>query len=254
VEHVVVVATLGAPRRGLLERRRTRAADPQPEPEAVATGRATVVLAAHPLADDAAGEEWLAARRGAEEGQAEVADAIAVLNRAIEAHRLAAADPHVREVAAGQALVARVGYGRGEQVAEGRWTAALTVPAPGGRQRRSAALRPQERVAALLAGRDRALACEELLLRVRADLDRGRPREAALGLRVALEAALAELADTPVADMPARVAELRDRREAVADAANAAVRGELSEGQRAAVDATADRLAAALRARSAAGV
>jgi hypothetical protein len=250
----VVLETVGAARRGLMERRRTRAAEPLPEPEAVATGRATIVLAGEEVPDAAAGESWLGARRDVAVGQAEVAGAVAVLNRAIEAHRVAAADPHVHEVSPGQALVARVGYGRGDQVAEGRWTAAVTVPAPGGRRRRAAALRPQERVAALLAGRDRVLACEELVLRARADLDRGRPREAALELRVALEAGLAELAEVPdVPDMPERLAELRDRREAVAEAANAAVRGELSGEQRDAVDATVERLAAALRARTAAG-
>lgn len=253
VEHVVVLETLGAARRGLMERRRTRPAGPQPEPETVATGRATVVSTAHPLADEAAGAAWLDARRGAEAAQAEVGAALAVLNRALEAHRLAAADPQVHEVGATQALTARIGYGRGEQVSEGRWTAALSVPAPSGRRRRSAALRPQERMAALLGGRDRVLACEELALRARADLDRGRPREAALGLRVALEAALAELADVGVEDMPARLEELRERRSAVADAAHAAVRGELSPEQREAVETTVDRLAAALRARTAAG-
>ena len=42
--------------------------------------------------------------------------------------------------------------------------------------------RPQERLAALLGGRDAALACEELALRARGDLDHGRAREAALQL------------------------------------------------------------------------
>ena len=52
---------------------------------------------------------------------------------------------------------------------------------------------PGERVAAVLGGRDVALACEELALRARGDLDHGRVREAALQLSVALDAALAEL-------------------------------------------------------------
>ena len=52
---------------------------------------------------------------------------------------------------------------------------------------------PEERFAALLGGREQALACEELVLRARADLDAGREREAALEARVALEALLAEL-------------------------------------------------------------
>jgi hypothetical protein len=253
VGHVVVLETLGAQRRGLLARQRTRQAEAQPEPEAVPTGRATVVLSAHPLADAPAAGSWLDARRGVDEAEAEVAAAVRVLNRALEAHRLAAADPFVHEVSATQALAVRLGYGRGEQVAEGRWTAAIVVPAPrAGRRRRAAALRPQERVAAVLAGRDRPLACEELALRARLDLDHGREREAALGLRVALEAALVELADAEVEGMTDRLEELRSRRHDVGDAANAALHGALGEPQREAVTATLDRLAAALRARTAA--
>ena len=64
---------------------------------------------------------------------------------------------------------------------------------PATRAERSALLSPQERVAALLSGRDAALACEELALRARGDLDHGRPREAALQLAIAVDAALAEL-------------------------------------------------------------
>ena len=58
-------------------------------------------------------------------------------------------------------------------------------------------LRPQERLAAILGGRDVALACEELALRARLDADAGRWREAAFQLRVALEAAIAELGPWP---------------------------------------------------------
>ena len=120
--------------------------------------------------------------------------------------------------------------------------------------RRTAALRPQERLAALLAGRDAPLACEELVLRARMDLDHDRPREAALGLRVALEAALAELdPDRPVG-MRERLDDLRERREAVGSAANAALKGPLPDDLREAVDEGIERIAAALRARSAAGI
>ena len=56
---------------------------------------------------------------------------------------------------------------------------------------------PEERFAALLGGRESPLAAEELVLRARADLDAGRPREAALQARVALEALLAELGRPP---------------------------------------------------------
>ena len=42
-EHVLVLATLGAPQRRLRGGKRARATDPEPEPTAVATGRATVI-------------------------------------------------------------------------------------------------------------------------------------------------------------------------------------------------------------------
>jgi hypothetical protein len=220
----------------------------------VATARATVVSAA-PL-PEAEAEAWL---RGLDEdGQDKaLADAAAVLNGAVHAHRVAAADPGIQDVTVERALVARLGHGNGDQVAEGRWAAAVEVPTTRRhRQRRVAALRPQERLAALLGGRDRPLACELLTLRARADLDAGRAREAALQLRVALEAGIAELepAGSGASGMAERVSELRERREAVGDAANAALAGELDEPTREAVAVALARLEAALRARSAAGV
>lgn len=244
-EHVVVLATLGAPeRRRLLSGRRPAPAPPEPAPEPVATARATVIQAG-PLDGDGAVRAWM-------EGDLEqrAADALAVLGRVIAAHRVAAADPHVREPGREQALAARVGHGAGEQVAEGRWSEARSLPAPRGRRaRRTSALRPQERLAALLAGRERALACEEMVLRARLDLDTGRDREAALQLAAALEAALAELPGE--GELAPRRAELSERRKAVAAAAAAARAGELSPERREAVTAALGRLEAALRARSA---
>src|SRR5919107_2969145 len=93
---------------------------------------------------------------------------------------------------------------------------------------RATALRPQERLAAVLAGRDAVLACEELTLRARSDLDAGRLREAALQLRAAFEAALAELEPwREQAALAPRLADLRTSGGAVAAAAEAALRGGL---------------------------
>ena len=114
--------------------------------------------------------------------------------------------------------------------------------------RRRAALSPQERVAALLGRKETALACEELALRARADIDAGRTREATLQLRVALETALAELGDGGAA-IANRVADLRERQPAVVKAAATAVAGQISEEQTAEVAETLRRLEAALRTR-----
>jgi len=249
-DHVLVVATLGAPQRRLLGAKRARAAAPEPSPAPVATGRATVI-AAEPFASADEAERWL---RGADP-EAEMHTALVVLNRALHAHRVAGADPYAREVARADALVARVGVGAGEQVAEGRWTEAVELPPPAaGRRRRTAALRPQERLAALLGGRDAALACELFVLRARADLDAGRQREAALELRTALEAALAELpAWAESGDLARRLAELGGEREAAETLATAALGRGLDAEEADEVARILGRVEAALRARSAAG-
>jgi hypothetical protein len=245
LEHVLVIATLGAPERRWLRGRRPKAASPAPAP--VTTSRVTLVTA-KPLDDEDAAARWLRAA-----GEAEADAAVAVLNRVLHLHRAATADPQVREVRREQAVVARVGYGDGEQVAEGRWRRAIELPA-GRPPRRTAALRPGERLAALLGGRDAALACEELALRARQDVDAGRRREAALQLDVALTAALAELQPwAPRADLAARLTELRELQIPVRAAAQAALEGGVDDAADAAVRHALDRLEAALRARTALG-
>ncbi|MBA2262081.1 MAG: hypothetical protein H0W03_05375 [Solirubrobacterales bacterium] len=242
--HVLVVAELGAPQRRRLRGRRPRRAGPEPDPEPVATGRATVVDA-QPLGHDGDAARWLA---GSDLG--ELADAAIVrLGGAVHAHRLATADPAVPMVTRRSALVTRVGFGPGEEVADGHWTEARTVPPthPGRRGRR--AMAAQERLAALLGGRDAALACEELTLRARSDVDAGREREAALQVRVALEAALAELpAYAGSGTLEERLRHLGGSHEGVAAAAQAALSGGLTPEQLEHVILTLRRLEAALRA------
>ncbi len=112
-------------------------------------------------------------------------------------------------------------------------------------------LHPQARLAAVLNGRERSLACEELALRARLDLDHGREREAALQVLVALDTALAELArDLTAPSLSDRLAELRGQREAVGEAAQAALAGSLEPSQREAVAFALARIEAALRARA----
>ncbi|QEC50137.1 hypothetical protein FSW04_22880 [Baekduia soli] len=250
-EHVLVLQGHGSRPQGRLGARRARRVDAGPEPATVSITRATLVDAV-PIGDEREARAWLAGADLAARAEA----AVDVLNRVLHAQRIVRADPFVREVALEQALAVRVGVGRGEEVAEGEWTEARGVPRPRPRaERRAGALRPQERFAALLSGRDVALAAEELTLRARLDLDRGRTREAALQARVALEAALAELqAWSHRADLAGRLDELRGHRAAVADAANRALEGGLDADQIAAVQAVVARLEAALAARVAGGL
>lgn len=248
---VVVLTTLGARQRRLLAGRRTRSADAEPEPALVATGRATIV---DPSAvEESAARAWLRNL----DADVEIGNAAQTLNGVMHAHRIASADPHVHELSEQQALVIRAGYGDGERVADGRWIDAVELRAPGARQRRRRAvvLRPQERLAALLGGRDRALVTEELALRARADLDAQRLGAAALETRLALEAALVELAPALSAPgMAERLDELRELRDGVIAAANAALAAPLTDDQRDTVARALGRVEAALRARTAASL
>jgi hypothetical protein len=245
--HVIVFATLGAPeRRRLASLRKRRDAPSEPEPTPVATGRATMIDVAEPMDDPARARAWLQ-----QAGENELGDGLQVLNRALHAFRVVTADPYLHTVGRRQALVARVGFGAGEEVADGLWTDARELLLADGRPRRARVLQPQARLAAVLGAREEPLACEELALRARQDLDHGRDREAALQVLVALDAALAELTRDPAAVALAdRLSELRGQREDVAAAAQSALTGPLSAAQREAVAFTVQRIESALRARA----
>jgi hypothetical protein len=240
-ERVIVFATLGARERRRLRGRRPQAVEAAEEAEPVPTTRVTLI-GAEPLPGPEQAEAWLESlRRDAEAREAAVEAGLRELNALLRAHRAAAADPYAREVARWQANVIRIGYGSGQQVADGRFTAAYEVPEPRGRVRRAETLAPQERLAAVLGGSGFVLVAEELVLRARLDLDAGRAREAALQARVALEALVAEL--------PEAGGEVAPHRDAVGAAANAALTGEPPEEL---ADAVAEAVRAMHRALAAA--
>ena len=245
--HVLVIATLGAPeRRRRVARRRTKTkAEVELEPFPVSTGRATIIAVDRPFEDSAAARRWLE-----DAGEDQLAEDLAVLNRALHAFRLVIADPYLHPVGRHQALVARIGYGVGDEVADGRWTEARELATPERRLRRAKVLQPQARLAALLSSREQTLACEELALRARLDLDHDRTREAALQVWVALDAAIAELSVDPTAHaLTERLVELRELRDPTAKSAQAALAGPLETEDREDVELTLERIEAALRAR-----
>jgi hypothetical protein len=84
---------------------------------------------------------------------------------------------------------------------------------------------------------------EELVLRARADLNAGRPAEAALQCRVAIEALLALLKDSDEARR------IEPHREAVASAANEALRGPIAAGNAAALQDAVTAMEKALKRR-----
>jgi hypothetical protein len=251
-EHVIVLSTIGAARKSRLGKRsRTRPTTRVgSEATPVAVARATVVDPVS-LSSEGQAKTWL----GELDPDREAAGAAAVLNRMLFAHRIAGAAPHLHEVSLTQALVLRAGYGEGEQVADGLWVAARELVLSHKRAgRRAAVLRPHERLALLLSGRDRPLQCEELVLRARLDLDAGRLALAAIELERAYAAALVELPGEERQDMRARIQELTALSGSVEEAATAAL-GPAGQDE---IDIDAvrrglERLEAALRARTAPG-
>jgi hypothetical protein len=245
-ERVLVVGGLTGLASGFVKARRRgkpkRAAEAPGQPEVPVT-RLTVIRP-EPFASEGDAEAWLAEMTASSEAADELIDgALALVNRALHAHNLATQDPYGSGASALAALAIRIGYGNGDEVADGRWTEAAAVPPPAGPRRRSEALRPQERLAAELGGREPADACETLLLRARADLEGERSRAAALQLRVGLEALLAEvsaggLEGEHAAKQEADLELLSGRRSMTGDAANEASRGELSEARAAEVSET----------------
>jgi hypothetical protein len=246
-QHVVVLNTLESARRrerGLLagRPRRGREVAAEPEPASVSITRATVVDPI-PLAAETQAKAWLKEL----DVEHEMWAATGTLNRVLLAHRIAAADPYTHEVSPAQALCIRAGWGLGEQVADGQWEHARELLGSGPRrQRRTAALRPQERLTWMLGGREQPLVCEELTLRARRDVDQGHLELAAVELRAAYTAALSELAAEGRQDLALRIAELREL--------NATITGE-EEGQSPPTEEPAlrhalERLEAALRART----
>lgn len=228
---MLVIETLGAPAPPGRRRRRPQNAEEGAALPTLPLTRATAIRAWQPFDTAEEAARWLDGAVAAEgEIDAVVAGGVALLNRALHAQATASADPRGTEVGAEDAALVRVGYGSGEEVASGRFALArdVDIRPSRSRRRRDEELLPQERVAAVLSGRERIDACETLILRARADLDAGRPREAALQLRVGLEALLVELAGALVDPGHEQdMAQLQERRHQAGEAANLALRGEL---------------------------
>jgi hypothetical protein len=264
-EHVIVIDTVGAGRQGAELResrgplgwlaRRTGEAGREAvaEPAPVPTTRVTVIDPVSLSAEHQA-RAWLEEL----DRERDIAAAIRTINRVLYHHRVAAADPYINEVAAAQALVVRAGWGEGEQVSLGQWLHARELSLRQGRgirrrRERSWALRPQERLAALMGGRSRPLLCEELVLRVRLDLDQGRTRLAAIGLDQALAVTIAELRAEGRQDLLLRIAELEKLRPGITAQAQGILGGEQAPLEEDSIGHALNRAESALRARTATG-
>jgi hypothetical protein len=209
-------------------------AEAESEPDPVSISRVTVVDSIG-FEDETAASQWLdRCRKDEREREESTAHALRVVNRAIHAQRISAGDPYVRELTRDNAHAVRLGYGVGDDVADGRWRAAITLPLPRPRGRKKM-LSPQEQLAAILSGRSEAHPSEDLALRARLDLEQGRTREAALQLRAAWDAFEAGLDSTKGGQLH--------------DLAAAAARGELDDEQTSGLAELLDDLERVLRRR-----
>lgn len=235
-EMVLVVETLGAPAPPRRHRRRPRESAPDPMPKAVPLTRATIVRSHHPFATDDEAARWLDEVSDNDDAVDDlVTEALTQLNRALHAGTVASGDPHPQALSPTRTAAVRIGYGNGDQVANGAFSSAREIDVHGGaskRRQRDETLRPQERLAAVLGDREQLDACETLILRARADLDAGRHREAALQLRVGLEALLHELPSAlNDSGHDEDIATLKARRAEAVTAAETALQSDLTAAQ-----------------------
>jgi hypothetical protein len=191
-----VVTTLGAPRASSkLRRGRIQALEADPAPTPLPLTRATFVRP-RPFEDEASADAWLEQVCSDGELWGRLAREAAIqINRLIHAHRTAAGDPYIADIDPGRAAAVRFGFGTGEEVANGHWRRANELLDKEARKlirRDYEALRPQERIAAVLGGRESVGVYEDLIIRARGDLDAGRVGTAALGLHAGLEALVAQ--------------------------------------------------------------
>jgi hypothetical protein len=211
VADVISVRTVGAElkRKGLGRRphRRPTPAEAGEQAEPVTVTRVTVIRG-QAFEDADAARDWLARCGKAENAAREVGEAVRLLNRAIHAHRVSAADPYVGDVNPARARRIRLGYGAGDDLVEGRWGEAYDVPAEGARVGRRRMLAPEEQLARILGGRRPVYPSEDMLLRARLDFDQGRDRTAALQANAACAAFEAEQPDKGVGQHAQRLQRL----------------------------------------------
>ena len=145
--------TIAAPPRPSRRRRRPRGSEAAAPPPELPLARATAIRACEPYDDPEEAAVWLATATVNEAAiDVAVEAGIVLLNEALHAQAVASADPHVSTLAPERAVAVRLGYGSGEQIADGAFSEAreVDVAAAGSpRRRRQEELRPQERVAAV---------------------------------------------------------------------------------------------------------
>lgn len=204
---VLQIGVVGAaPASGGLVFRRARKAEPNGRPREVSLLVATLIGTTNAFDGRADAAAFLHGCRGDEGQQAELVEqTVDAVNVAVRAYRAAARDPFLGEVTPADAREVRIGYGEAGEITKGGWTEAFTPAPPRSRSvSRAERLRPTEVVSLALAGRLPLLAAEDLALRTMLDLERDRPRSAAVQLRACIDLLVAELTEAGESFAPPR--------------------------------------------------
>ncbi len=163
----------------------------------VSVTTATLIRAHEPLGDESGAAAWVARLDEDEFTQVLLDEALDSIDRVLAAEAAATGRPFAESPALEQIVSAKIGYGDGDRLADGRFLDAFDIDARGGtaspRRERQGRSRPIARIAAILSGKDEANACEFLIPRVRADLDADRVYAAALAIETAARATLVEM-------------------------------------------------------------
>lgn len=193
----MVTETEGALPPARRRRRRPRKAVVTDAPVTVTIAVVTVIRADQPLDSETAAEAWLGKLDDSDFIDELLGDAIATLDRARAADAAASGLPFGTATELGSVIACRIGYGDGDQVASGRYLAALDIDARGGtgesRRQRLTRTGSLARSVAILAAREPATACEVLIPRVRLDLETGSDAAARLAIAGAVGATISEL-------------------------------------------------------------
>lgn len=237
-ERVLVIQSLAVPPK-LKKRPGKRPGKSAEPPGEGSVSRVTAVFAEQAFTTEKPAQEWMRRTADDEDAREEaVTVALGMLNRALHALAVAVGDPYIGEVGPTRPLAVRIGQGLGPELAEGNFSACIDLPTGNRRRRRRTdSVGPQERVAAILGGRQQPDVCETFVMRARADLTAGRDREAALGLSIALDTLLIEL-EGALSD-PAHLADLgllQTQRPDAHSLADRARVGEIDAGDRDRVD------------------
>lgn len=150
-ERVMVVQAYGVPNpiRRPRRRRKAKAVD-HAAPETVPVLRVTVA-GSDRFADQKGASTWLDEIADDVEHRADYArDGLDAFNRALDALHELTEDPAIGPVDIGSSLAVRIGFGTGDQVADGEWTEARQLPS----FQREVGLDRHRQVALRLAGKD----------------------------------------------------------------------------------------------------